>query len=192
MIVGAYLNDFAGTDAGRAYIYFGGASMNSGVDLILTGAAAGDQFGLSVASAGDVNRDGYGDVVVGANLNDAGGTDAGRAYVYLGGASMDIVADVILTGFGADDRFGRSVASAGDVDADGYTDVIVGAHQNDANGSNAGRAYIYFGGASMDNIADVLPTGFTTGDNFGYSVAAVGDVNGDGYSELSYHRGAFQ
>ena len=55
-----------GTDAGRAYIYFGGASMDNTADVILTGAAAGDYFGYSVSTAGDVNGDGYADVIVGA------------------------------------------------------------------------------------------------------------------------------
>jgi hypothetical protein len=72
-----------GQDAGRAYIFFGGSSMNNVADIILTGAAASDNFGTSVSSAGDVNGDGYSDVVVGANFNDAGGSNAGRAYIYL-------------------------------------------------------------------------------------------------------------
>jgi hypothetical protein len=184
VIVGAYQNDAAGTDAGRAYIYFGGPGMDNITDVTLTGAVAGDHFGSSVASAGDVNGDGYGDVIVGANLNDGGETDAGRAYIYFGGVPMDNVADVTLTGQGAGDFFGSSVASAGDVNGDGYSDVIVGALGNDAGGTDAGRAYIYFGGANMDNMADVILTGRAPGDYFGYSVASAGDVNGDGYSDV--------
>ncbi|MBL0108390.1 MAG: FG-GAP repeat protein [Ignavibacteria bacterium] len=63
----------------------------------MTGTAASDQFGFSVSSAGDVNSDGYSDVIVGANVNDAGGTDAGRAYIYFGGNSPDTIPDVIMT-----------------------------------------------------------------------------------------------
>ena len=66
MIVGADNNDAGGSDAGRAYIYFGGAIMNNTADVTLTGAAAGDKFGHSVSTAGDVNGDGYSDVIVGA------------------------------------------------------------------------------------------------------------------------------
>ena len=68
-----------------------------------TGAVASDQFGISVSSAGDVNGDGYADVIVGAQWNDAGGTDAGRAYVYFGGPGADAVADLTLTSAAAGD-----------------------------------------------------------------------------------------
>ena len=158
------MNDAGGVDAGRAYIYFGGASMNNTADVTLTGAAANDYFGTSVSTAGDLNGDGYSDVIVGANFNDAGGADAGRAYIYFGGASMNTTADVTLTGAAAGDYFGWSVSTAGDVNGDGYSDVIVGAYLNDAGGADAGRAYIYFGGASMDNTADVILTGAAAGD----------------------------
>ncbi|MDP2364267.1 MAG: integrin alpha, partial [Ignavibacteria bacterium] len=183
VVVGARYNDIGGIDAGRAYIYYGGSSMNALVDKILTGLTAGDYFGISVATAGDVNGDGYSDVIVGAYNNDAGGSNAGRAYIYYGGPS-DNLADVILTGAASGDSFGWSVSTAGDVNGDGYSDVIVGAFNNDAGGSNAGRAYIYFGGASMDNTADAILTGKTASDFFGYSVSAAGDVNGDGYGDV--------
>ena len=184
VIVGAYQNDAGGADAGRAYIYFGGASMNNTADVTLTGAAASDNFGISVSTAGDVNGDGYSDVIVGANFNDAGGSNAGRAYIYFGSASMNNIADVTLTGANASDYFGRSVSSTGDVNGDGYSDVIVGAYLNDAGGADAGRAYIYFGGASMNNTADVTLTGAAAGDWFGWSVFTADDVNGDGYSDV--------
>ena len=184
LIIGAPLNDAAGASAGRAYIYYGGTIINSVVDVVLTGLAAGDQFGLSVSTAGDVNGDGYSDVIVGANGNDAGGSNAGRAYIFFGGSSMNNVADIILTGAAVSDNFGTSVSSAGDVNGDGYSDVIVGANFNDAGGTNAGRAYIYFGGSSMNNVADINLTGAAASDNFGTSVSTAGDVNGDGYSDV--------
>jgi len=184
VIVGAHNNDDGGTDAGRAYIYYGGASMDNIADVILTGAAAGDEFGISVSGAGDVNRDGYSDVIVGAWRNAAGGWNAGRAYIYFGGANMDNLADVILTGSTDADFLGISVSSAGDINGDGYSDVIVGAPWNDDGGSGAGSAYIYYGGANMDNIADVILTGAAAFDNFGISVSSAGDINGDGLSDV--------
>jgi len=184
IIIGTPLNDAGGLSAGRAYIYYGGIMINSVVDVILTGLTANDQFGISVSTAGDVNGDGYGDVIVGANLNDAGGSNAGRAYIYFGGSSMNNTADIILTGAAASDNFGTSVSTAGDVNGDGYSDVIVGASANDAGGSNAGRAYVYFGGSAMNNIADVLLTGEALSDGLGISVANAGDVNGDGYGDV--------
>ena len=84
--------DRAGTIAKE---YFSNLSFNNGsnigdgpeaiTDKIFTGAAADDQFGFSVSTAGDVNGDGYSDVIVGAKWNDGGGTNAGRAYIYFGG-----------------------------------------------------------------------------------------------------------
>ncbi|MBK7445963.1 MAG: FG-GAP repeat protein [Ignavibacteria bacterium] len=184
VIVSAPLNDAIGANAGRAYIYFGGSTMNNSADVILSGATANDQFGTSVSLAGDFNGDGYSDVIVGANLNDAGGSNAGRAYIYYGGSVMNSVVDITLTGLAASDQFGLSVSTAGDINGDGYGDVIAGALLNDGGGSNAGRAYIYYGGSSPDNTADVLLTGAAVGDQFGISVSTAGDVNGDGYSDV--------
>jgi len=184
VIAGAFGNDAGGNNAGRAYIYFGGPVMDNDADVILTGAADGDYFAQSVSSAGDVNGDGYADVIVGSPLNAAGGSDAGSAYIYLGGVFMDNIADVILTGAAAGDLLGFSVATARDVNGDGYDDVIVGARYNDAVGINTGSAYIYFGGTDMDNKSDVILTGFMSYGDFGYSVSAAGDINGDGYQDV--------
>jgi hypothetical protein len=184
VIVGAYSNDAAGVNAGRAYVYFGGPAADAVADLTLTGAAAGDNFGISVASAGDFNRDGFADVIVGAYLNDAAGADAGRAYVYFGGLAADATADLILTGAAAADNFGVSVATAGDVNADGFDDVIVGADGNDTGGADAGRAYVFYGGLAPDAFADLTLTGVAAGDRFGHSVASAGDVNGNGAADL--------
>ena len=184
VIVGAPYNSAGGSYAGRAYLFFGGAAMDSSPDVILTGEAANDYLGYSVSGAGDVNNDGYADVIVGAIGNDAGGANAGRAYIFFGGTAMDSTADVIFTGEAAGDYFGGSVSGAGDVNNDGYGDVIVGARGNDAGGANAGRAYIYFGGASTDSTADVIFTGAAATDLFAYSVSGYGDVNNDGYSDV--------
>lgn len=184
IIVGSSRNDTAGSDAGAAYIYYGGASMDSTADVTLRGAAAGDAFGITVTSAGDVNHDGYDDVIVGANGNDTGGSSAGAAYIYYGGASMDSTADVTLTGQAAGDNFGYGLNMAGDINGDGYDDVIVGAYGNDVGGSNAGRAYLFYGGASMDTTPDATFTGEAAGDQFGVSVSPGGKLNNDAYPDL--------
>jgi hypothetical protein len=178
IIVGAAGNDAGGSNAGRAYLYFGGDNMNIGVDLVFTGESASSSFGTSVSSAGDVNGDGYDDVIVGAQ---GFSTSTGRAYIYFGGPAMNNVADVIMTGESTNNFFGKSVASAGDVNGDGYADVIVG-----ATGvlTSTGRAYIYFGGMSMNNVADVTMTGVAINNFFGISVSSAGDMNGDGYDDV--------
>jgi hypothetical protein len=78
----------------------------------MSGAAYNDYFGRSVASAGDVNGDGYADAIVGAHYADAGGTNRGQAYIYYGGSSMDATADVTMSGAADNDYLGFSVASA--------------------------------------------------------------------------------
>ena len=158
--------------------------MDNTSDVILTGAAAGDNFGYAVSNAGDVNNDGYDDVIVGATGNDAGGNNSGRAYLYFGGQNMDSNADVIFTGAAANDGLGSSVSCAGDVNKDGYNDVIVGVPGLDANENNSGGAYLYFGGQNMNNNADITFNGITSNDLFGYSVSNAGDVNNDSYDDI--------
>jgi len=174
VIVGAHAYN-AGT--GRTYIYYGGASMNNTADVIMTGEVTGDNF-YNCSSAGDVNGDGYSDVIVGAHLNNG---SRGKAYVYYGGTAMNNIADVTLTGEAAENYFGNSVSTAGDVNGDGYSDVIVGAWGYNI---NRGKAYIYYGGSSMNNSADTTFTGETTGNYFGYSVSTAGDLNGNVFPDV--------
>jgi hypothetical protein len=180
IIVGAPGNDGEGGNTiGRAYIYYGGSVPDAIPDLVLVGDRNFDEFGTSVAGAGDLNADGFGDVIVGAPLNDGGGKDAGQVYVYYGGASADTLADLILTGEAIADEFGGTVSAAGDVNADTFDDVVVGAAGSDAAGAGAGRAYVYFGGPAVDQVVDLVLNGSAAGDGFGISVSAAGDVNGD-------------
>ena len=199
------------TDSGAAYVIFGKASGFADIDLTslsaadgfkITGGAATDLAGRSVSSAGDVNGDGFDDILVGAYLNDAGGTNAGAAYVIFGKASG--LADVDLSTLGSSDGFSiagdtaydytaKSVSSAGDINGDGFDDIIIGAAGNDVNGSASGVAYVIYGKASgFGNIdlgsltsADGFRiTGTAANDYTGFSVASAGDVNGDGFDDL--------
>jgi len=174
IIVGAHLNN---SSAGRAYIYFGGTNMSSTPAIVLNGEAANNFFGISVSDAGDVNGDGYSDVIVGAF---GYSSNTGRAYIYYGGYNMDNIADAVISAPVAS-SFGYSVSAAGDVNGDGFSDVIVSGHTYS---SNRGRAYIYYGGLIMDNIADKTLEGIATGANFGFSLTGAGDVNGDGFSDV--------
>ncbi len=175
VIVGA--NGYS-TNTGRAYIYYGGPSMDITADVTMTGEAVSNEFGNSVSTAGDVNGDGYSDVVIGAY---GYSSSTGKAYIYFGGSAMNNVADVILTGEFANDRYGIAVSDAGDVNNDGFSDVIIGA---DKYSTFTGRAYIYFGGSSMNNTADVIMTGAAINYAFGFTVSSAGDVNGDGYTDV--------
>lgn len=175
VIVGSWTSDGNGGDAGRAYVFLGGANPSPVPAVILNGESIDDHFGTSVGGGGDLNGDGYDDVVVGAYSNNAGAIDAGRAYVYFGGPSMDAVPDVILAGEPVPSgMFGVSVAVAGDVNHDGFADVIVGA-------AGVGRAYLYFGGASMNPAVDLTLNGAPI---YGWSVSGAGDVNADGFSDV--------
>lgn len=186
VIVGAPLYNGA---VGRAYVYFGGPDVDEVADWTLTGPSP-SSFGASVAGAGDVNGDGYDDVIVGAPNFD-GFNDGtffiyrGAAYVFFGGPAPDAVADVTMEGVVAPDAFGSSVAGAGDVNGDGFDDFIIGATQGyPTGGGGEGEAYIYFGGPVLDNVADVTLSGEIDADEFGRAVGGGGDVNGDGFNDV--------
>src|SRR3990167_6429141 len=134
-LVGANAESSGGIGAGAAYVFYGSTSMASSIDasnanVKLIGETGGDQLGYSVAS-GDVNNDGFYDVIVGANLENSGGGDAGAVYIFYGSSSMASsidasTADVKIIGEAAFDYFGNSVAS-GDVNNDGFDDIVAGA-----------------------------------------------------------------
>jgi hypothetical protein len=151
---------------------------SGGTLATFVGDAPGDVFGTSVSSAADVDLDGIPDVLVGSMLNDGlGPIDAGSARVHAGGTGL-----ALFTVFGeaAGDLFGCSVAGIGDVDADGHSDILIGARSNDAGGLDAGRAYV-FSGASHALLGTL--TGAAS-DHLGWSVAKTGDVNRDGDADV--------
>jgi hypothetical protein len=206
VIIGAY--GTGNTYRGNAYLYLGSATgpsttagTTAGKYQRLDNPSSGtdeEQFGSSVAGAGDVNGDGYADVLVGAFATNNGGSQRGSAYFYAGSAapllttSSAVQKDPNTTV--TSDNFGYSVAGAGDVNGDGYADVIVGASRaattDNATATGQGRAYVYLGSAtglgSTASTRQTLndPNTAATSDNFGYSVAAAGDVNGDGYADV--------
>jgi hypothetical protein len=134
-----------------------------------------------VSAAGDVDADGYGDVIVGA-YEFAGGE--GRAYLYRGTANgLEATPAVTLDGDRSLSNFGVSVASAGDIDADGFADVIVGA---DLANDRVGRAYLYRGSASGLNATPVTAIdGFVSHGDFGIAVAGGFDFDADGYGDIA-------
>ena len=153
-------------------------------------------LGWSVSGAGDVNGDGFADVIVGAYLYDAGQTDEGAAFVFLGSATgiADGSPATAATQLESDQdsaQLGFSVSGAGDVNGDGYADVIVGAHLYDAGlaNDNDGAAFVFLGSAT--GIADGNPATAHAqlesnrgGAFLGNAVSGAGDVNGDGYDDV--------
>ena len=187
VIVGAYLYDNGQLDEGRAYLYAGAAG---GLATTATWTAESNQtsayFGWSVANAGDVNGDGYGDVVVGATQYDNGQTDEGRVYVYLGSASgLGASAAWTAESDQAAAGFGTSVASAGDVNGDGYADLIVGSNLYDNGQTDEGRASLYLGSAvGLSTSPAWTAEADQATASFGVAVASAGDVNADGYNDV--------
>ncbi|MBN1538887.1 MAG: FG-GAP repeat protein, partial [Candidatus Thermoplasmatota archaeon] len=202
ILIGATWNNEGGSHTGQTYLIMGknsGWSMDislSLADASFIGEAANDWSGFSVSGAGDVNGDGYDDILIGAFYNGAGGNHAGQTYLIMGknsGWSMDTSlgsADASFIGEAADDELGRSVSGAGDVNGDGYDDILIGAPLNDEGGSKAGQTYLVLGkasGWSLDaNLSQVDASfwGEVADDELGRSVSGAGDVNGDGYDDI--------
>jgi len=144
-------------------------------------------FGSGIASAGDVNGDGYSDIIIGSMNYDNGQTNEGKANVFLGSAAGLFTFTIYweVESDQADARYGNSVSTAGDVNGDGFSDVIVGAVGVDNGQSNEGAAYVYYGSASiMSSTPNLTLENNQAESQFGYSVSTAGDVNGDGYSDV--------
>jgi hypothetical protein len=173
-------------------------TLGSGPIPRFDGAATDDLTGRSVANAGDFNADGRNDVVIGAPSVGNNATSPGAVYVVLGSSAPSNIDlgnlgahGIRIDGIGADDLTGLSVAGAGDVNADGRDDVIIGAPQADNNGTSSGSAYLIFGSSAPSNIDlgnlgthGIRIDGITANDLVGTSVAGAGDVNADGYDDM--------
>ncbi|MDK3017791.1 Ig-like domain-containing protein [Pseudodonghicola flavimaris] len=203
-----------GDDAGKAYVIFGsaagfalppsGTSLTGGNGFVIEGLSARDHLGVSVSGGGDVNGDGIDDLIVGTTPAEGLGS-AGESYVIYGSTggfdatfdpgTLDGVSGTRIFGIDNDDVAGRSVAMAGDVNGDGIDDLLIGAPQADpATGIDAGEAYLVYGAAgglgatlslaTLDGSNGVVFRGLGAGDHAGLSVAAAGDVNGDGINDI--------
>jgi hypothetical protein len=214
IIVGVEKADNNGADSGSSFVMFGKkSSFSSAINLSvlsgqkgfrIDGAAAGDNSGMSVSEAGDVNGDGIGDIVIGAGNADNNGGESGSAYVIFGKTTsfssvLNLASLTGTNGFRIDgnsvtDRAGHSVSAAGDINGDGFGDVLVGAAYAGFDAADSGTSYVVFGKASgFSSVVDLgaLPAtdgfridGTAADDRSGSSVAAAGDINGDGFDDI--------
>ena len=211
LAVGASYDDTEGFNRGAVYVQFmnSNGTVQSSVK-IASGTNGGptledaDQFGISVASLGDLDGDGVIDLAVGADCDDTNGGNRGAVHVLLLNANGTVKSTVkIARGMNGGptlentDIFGVSMASLGDLDGDGVTDLAVGAYFDDTGGYNRGAVHVLLLNAngtvkSSTKIADQLNGGPSLADgvNFGVSMASVGDLDGDGVTDLAV--GAFR
>lgn len=174
LIVGMPEDDNAGSNSGSARVLSG---YDGSTIYTFDGDAVADRFGWSVDGAGDLNGDGFADVIVGARRADPEGvTSAGLARVFSGidGSEM-----YTFVGEAASDFFGTFVTGVGDIDGDTVPDVMVGAPQDN---TGSGGYVRFLSGQTGGTIRTLF--GGTVNGQFGISGDAVGDVNGDGRADV--------
>jgi len=179
---------------GKAYLYYGPLSGNHDLTIapnIFLGNGSEDHAGFSVSGAGDVNADGFSDILIGADYANSINGRTGKVYLIHGPTSgiVDLVdANAVFNGENPDDRAGTDISDAGDVDADGYDDALIGAprHLNDR-GEMTGRVYLMSGtltGVKSLSNAKAIFIGESINGEIGRAVSNAGDVNGDGFDDL--------
>jgi hypothetical protein len=191
VVIGAAAYNGGQTAEGKAFAYHGGGYGLIASGWVTEGNQTNAHFGENLASAGDVNGDGFSDVIIGAKDFDNGQTNEGKVFVYHGSASgLSGTPNWVAESDQPFANFGHGVASAGDVNGDGYSDIIVGASRFDAGQTNEGKVFLWYGSSTglgndgTTNNADWQGESDQMDAEFGLRVASAGDVNGDGYDDI--------
>ena len=162
----------------------------------------GGNFGNAVSGAGDVNGDGFDDILIGAPSTDTHGMWSGQSHVVFGGSAMADTVEISaldgtngfsINGISPRDRAGSEVSGAGDVNGDGFDDVLIAAFNASPHGEYSGQSYIVYGGSvvpakvelsALDGVSGFMINGAAPGVFTGWSVSGAGDVNGDGFDDV--------
>lgn len=173
-------------ETGRSYLFFGqeANSLNREPDVAIDAPIFNSGFGYENKIIGDLNSDGFDDIAIGAFKN-LGSDEETYVAIYFGGQDKTDFGtpDLLLNGFVLDDQFGRVIWPVGDVNNDGHIDLAIGAPGSLQIENEPGKVYIYFGGPSVDDTADIILIGEAGADRFGESIGYA-DVNSDGQSDI--------
>lgn len=186
VFVGAFRFNGGQAEEGAVFGFYGSADgLGNTADWVVEGEVVEGQFGYAVASAGDVNGDGFGEVLVGARGQN---TFGGAAFVYLGTAGgLDTSHAWTAVNLQTGASLGFAVASAGDVNGDGFDEIIIGAPFFDLSEDveDVGAVWLYEGSVTgLRAAADWFGMGTQAGEQLGGAVGGAGDVNGDGFDEV--------
>ncbi len=166
---------------GKAFLYLGGAVIDTIPIAEFHEPWIEDGFGNSIEGVGDINKDGYDDFEITSDYN---WTNArGYAYLFWGGDTISWNRSLTFTSDTLADFFGESAANIGDVNNDGFDDIAVGATVW-ASGHDTGKVYIFYGGSQMDNKPDVVLSSNNPGDEFGRIIKNADDINNDGTTDF--------
>ena len=214
LLIGAYAADAEGRiDAGQSYLIYGAASyaatmelsgLNGSNGFAINGTSTADFSGWAVSDAGDINKDNFDDILIGAPAATANGKEeAGKTYVLFGTnsnpsvfnlATLNGINGFTLNGLEAHSYSGSALSNAGNINGDGIEDILIGARDAAPNGFASGAAYLYYGKSSgfsvnvdlgsLDGTNGLRIVGKNVEHQLGVSLSGLGDINGDGNNDF--------